>query len=248
MEEKIQLFEQVALEFGLSLQEVVDYWTRQGKVKQTLSQTEVEQENKAVQQQNVEDVLVVNPEFPADDVRSRTQLFWYAFEGKKFSPNHDAYPNCQGVVGWINPNPNAPDGDKIYVVLPEQQTLQYFTKFVETGTNDLYDGRANTLKLIKYGKKHNVNFPPAEFAFNYTENGVKKGEAFWPARKQLERVAENCYDIRKSLKLIGGTFEGWLWSSSERSGIYAWGVDASDGDVGNYPKDIDKSVSCFLAY
>lgn len=187
--------------------------------------------------------------FPADDIRSKAFLYDYAFEGGKFSTDPNAYPNCQGVVGWINPDPNAPDGDKIYVVLPEQQSLQYSTKFVETGANDLYDGRANTLNLIEYGKKHNVNFPPAEFAFNYCKNGVKKGEAFWPAREQLKRVCANCDCIREALRLIAGTFNGWLWSSSEYSSIDAWHVYSNDGNMDcSYKHNDYNSVSCLLAY
>ncbi|MBE6459286.1 MAG: hypothetical protein E7010_05740 [Alphaproteobacteria bacterium] len=151
--------------------------------------------------------------FPEDDVRSRTQLFWYAFEGGKFSPEPNAYPNCQGVVGWINPDPNAPEGDKIYVVLfpvNEEEGLGhnqhiFATDCCKTGINDLYDGRANTKKWLEYGKLHNIEFPMAQIAYDYCKNGVKKGEAFIPAKMQLQRLVINYHGIQKcGIEFIGG--------------------------------------------
>ena len=234
MKEKIKVIEQVITLAGLSREDVIAYW-----------QQKAQSSSKALQ---AKELTIVNSKFPAEDIRSRTKLYWYAFEGGKFSPDPKAYPNCQGVVGWINPDPNASEGDKIYVVLPEQQELQYSDKDYATGATDLYDGRANTQKLIEYGRAHNVKFFAAEYAYNYCKNGVKQGEAFLPAREQLERVVENCYDIRKSLKLIGGTFEDRLWSSSECNSNNAWDVYSSNDYVNYNFKDNNYSVSCFLAY
>ena len=234
MERKIKKLENFMTVIGVTQDEAISYWRQKAQ-----------SNSKKLQ---VKELPVVNPDFPASDIRSRTKLYWYAFEGGKFSPDSKAYPNCQGVVGWINPDLNASEGDKIYVVLPEQQELQYSDKDYATGATDLYDGRANTQKLIEYGRAHNVKFFAAEYAYNYCKNGVKQGEAFLPAREQLERVVESCYDIRKSLKLIGGTFEDWLWSSSEDSAGYAWYVFSYDCYMNNLNKNSTKSVSCFLSY
>ena len=238
MKRKIKLIEQVANWLGLSLQDFVEYWLEQHKVDKKRICKIVEPEK----------VQIYDSIFSADDIRSRTKLFWYAFEGEKFSRDPKAYPNCQGVVGWINPDPNAPEGERIYVVLPEQQKLPYASKLCYVGAIDLYNCRGNTLKLIEYGKKHNVKFPAAEFAFNYCNNGVKQGEAFLPARDQLSLVVENCVGVRRALKLIRGTFEDWLWSSSETSDGYAWGVNSNYDRVYYDSKNNVNSVSCFLAY
>ena len=257
MEEKIKIVEDVIQGLGLSSQKVADYLIGQGKVKQALPRTKVEQEN----QQNVENCSVANPKFPEDDVRSRTQLFWYAFEGKNFSPDPYAYPNCQGVVGWINSNIDAPEGDRVYVVLPEQEKMFFSEGYYNVGTNK-YDGRRNTKDLIEFGKKRGVKFQAAEYAYNYTKNGVKKGEAFLPAEEQLNKVIYNYVGVRKALRLIGGTFEGWLMSSSEIDHNNVWEVKTQTGrtfdpwgGTGNlfYPvarciKHELHTVSCFLAY
>ena len=234
MEEKIKVIEQAIALAGLSREDVIAYW-----------QQKAQSSSNALQ---AKELTIVNSKFPESDIRSQTKLFWYAFEGKKFSPDPKAYPNCQGVVGWINPDPDAPEGNKIYVVLPEQMCLPYSNKYCQTGADDLYDGRANTKKLIEYGKKHYVCFPAAELAFNYCENGVKQGEAFLPAREQSKLVAKNCEGVSNALNLIGGIFEGWLWSSSERSGGIAWGVYSYNVNVSSDSKGNSGSVSCFLAY
>ena len=230
MGEKYKKIEALMAAEGLTREDVIAYW-----------QQKAQSSSKAL--------TIVNPKFPESDIRSQTKLFWYAFEGGKFSTDPNAYPNCQGVVGWINPDPDAPEGNKIYVVLPKQRHyLEYSTSCYLTGINDLYDGRANTKELIEYGKKYDVCFPAAQFAFNYCENGVKQGEAFLPAKDQLSRVVENCVGVRNALKLIGGTFEGCLWSSSEYITSYACSVDSNNGTMyGSYKTDA-KSVSCFLAY
>ena len=250
MEEKYKKIEALMVAEGLTREEVISYLQ---------SKTEVN---------SSEELSIVNPGFPADDVRSQTKLHWYAFEGGKFSSDPKAYPNCQGVVGWINPDPNTPEGNRIYIVLPYQHRLKYSNYFCKTDVKNTYGGRANTKKLLEYGKKHGVDFPAAEYAYNYCANGVKQGEAFWPAREQLRRIIKNVEGLRKALKLIGGTFEGCLWSSSEGkydsiseefecnirisspSGPYnhAWAVHSSTGSVYNVLKDHDYSVSFIITY
>ena len=231
MGEKYKKIEALMVAEGLTREEVISYLQSKAEVNSS------------------EELSIVNPGFPADDVRSQTKLFWYAFEGKKFSSDPKAYPNCQGVVGWINPDPNAPEGDRVYVVLPEQKQVPYSSNYCYVGAIDLYDGRSNTKKLIDYGKEHHIEFPAFEYAHNYTKNGVKQGEAFGLAREQLRQVCVNRDSIREALKLIGGTFEGWLWSSSEGGKYYAWYVNLNDGGMDcNGKCNSYYSVSCFLAY
>ena len=233
MERKIKKLEKFMTVIGLTWGDVGSYLQQK------------EQSNNS--ELKTTELVVVNPEFPADDIRSRTKLFWYAFEGKKFSPDPEAYPNCQGVVGWINPDKNAPEGDKIYVVLPEQQYLQYSNEYCLVGATSGC-GKANTKKLIEYGTEHNVGFPAAGFAFNYSKNGVKKGEAFLPASKQLERVCANYEGVKNALSFIGGTFADLLWSSSEYDSGYAKLVASDWGSAGNFRRDYPAWVSCFIAY
>ena len=252
MGEKYKKIEALMVAEGLTREEVISYLQSKAEVNSS------------------EELSIVNSEFPADDVRSQTKLHWYAFEGGKFSPDSKAYPNCQGVVGWINPDPNAPEGKRIYVVLPKQKKLSYYFSVDGIGVDGLFDGRANTQKLIEYGKEHDIRFPAAEYTYNYCENGVKQGEAFLPAIEQLKRVSVffNYFRLKKALKKINGTFGLLTLSSTECICGVTWGNSTNTppdvkgkviGVLGlfsflgvycrifsGFRKDI--SVSCFLAY
>ena len=229
---------------GVTQDEAISYWRQKAQ-----------SNSKKLQ---VKELPVVNPDFLASDIRSRTKLYWYAFAGGKFSPDPKAYPNCQGVVGWINPYLSARGGDKIYVVLPEQRLLQYGFILPNTFMCDhcgrveetnSYNGRANTLAIIEHSKKRpRSQFPAAEFAFYNCFKGFKRGDVFLPAREQLSRVVVNGDGVRKALKLIDGTFEGCLWSSTEEDWDNACFVRSNDGFVGYFNKKNTLSVSCFLAY
>ena len=196
---------------------------------------------------------------PENDIRSRAKLFDYAFEGGKFSSDKDAYPNCQGVVGWINPDTNAPEGDRIYVVLivndgfcgnnAEKLKLQFSNKNCFTGVTNEYDGKSNTMKLLQYGKEHGVSFPVAEYAFNYCQNGVKQGEAFIPASEQVNRVKANYDGMLVPLMSIGCQRQGYMLSSTEISEDKVWSCSTYsiwESDV--LLKTEPDSISCFIAY
>ena len=153
------------------------------------------------------------------------------------------------MVAWINPNPNAPIGKRGLIITPDEVTLEWADKYYETGVCDEEDGHANTKGLIAYGKEHVISFPAAEWCYAYSKNGVKPGEGFLPAKNQLKRIVANRDIINSALKKIGGVIlDGWIWSSSEESTNYAWGVSASYGGVGDLDKGLSFYVRCVLAF
>ena len=190
--------------------------------------------------------------FPENDIRSRAKLFDYAFEGGKFSTDPKAYPNCQGVVGWINPDPAAPEGDRVYVILliPYLEwELPYSDEKCFVGATDKYDGKSNTLKLLEYGKKHGVRFPVAELAFNYCKNGVKKGEAFSPAQEQLKHFIGKAETFMQLLYEVGGGISAYVWSSTEVNEEKACTVDINSFcGVECMTKTHPDGVCCIIAY
>ena len=222
MEDKINLVEHLIQSYGLSLSQVVEHWVEQHKIGERIICKNIEPET----------VQLYDSVFSADDIRLRVSLFDYAFEGGKFSSDKDAYPNCQGVVGWINPDPNAREGDRVYVVLPEQVKLPYATVLGENvDVADELDGRENTKKLINNVIQSGDSAPAALYAFNYCNRGVKKGQAFLPASLQMEKIAVSGNAIRSALRQIGGTFKVPLWTSSMR-------------DYGNATAKFIKSYGC----
>ena len=180
---------------------------------------------------------------------SEVEVGWYAFAGGKFSPDSDAYPNCQGVVGWVNPDKNAPEGQRGLIITPDEVEMMWSDKYYETKIKDEYDGKGNTEKLIAYGKKCKINFPAAEWCVAYCKNGVRPGEGFMPSKEQLERIVANRKIVNPALQGIGGIIlDGWYWSSSEYSYGTAWLVYAYDGSVYGNSKYYNLYVRCVLAF
>ena len=268
MKSKIEKLEKFMAAEGLTLEKVNAYYADE-REKAILAQEQKEEE---ARRQKIAKL------FPANDVRSKALLYDYAFEGGKFSSDKDAYPNCQGVVGWINPDINAPEGDRVYIVLFDKTELHHQCEegvttapyccrdipstFCETGINDFYDGRTNTKRWLEYGKQHDIKFEAAEYAFDYCKNGVKQGEAFIPAREQLMRVFVDVYPILCTLNWndilvsIDDGYTVYLMSSSEYNDkvLYAIQLSQSGADVKHVGwnvicyKYMRETVALFLAY
>ena len=177
-----------------------------------------------------------------------TKVGMFAFEGGKFSSNPKAYPNCQGVVAWVNPNSNAPAGKRGLIITPDEVKLVWSDKNCETGIDDEEDGKSNTENLIAYGKEYGINFPAAEWCYAYSKNGVKPGDGFLPALNQLKGVVANRDIINPALEKIGGKIlNDWTWSSSEYGDRTARFVFA-DGCRYQNLKGCSFVVRCVLAF
>ena len=205
------------------------------------------------EQQQLQGQETVQVEKSAIEVKtffSEVKVGWYAFAGGKFSPDPDSYPNCQGVVGWVNPDKNAPQGQRGLIVTPDEVKKAWSDKHCETNIKDEYDGKGNTEKLIAYGKAHDISFPAAEWCAQYSKNGVKPGEGFMPASEQLKLIVANRKIVNPALQKIGGIIlDGWIWSSSEYDYTYAWDVTADGGAVyGNSKSYGNGYVRCVLAF
>ena len=205
------------------------------------------------EQQQLQGQETVQVEKSAIEVKtffSEVKVGWYAFAGGKFSPDPDSYPNCQGVVGWVNPDKNAPQGQRGLIVTPDEVKKAWSDKHCETNIKDEYDGKGNTEKLIAYGKAHDISFPAAEWCAQYSKNGVKPGEGFMPASEQLKLIVANRKIVNPALQKIGGIIlDGWIWSSSEYYNGGAWEVYANYGVV-NYTTKLyyGRYVRCVLAF
>ena len=207
------------------------------------------QQTKPQQSQEQETVQVEKLATEAKASFLEIKVGWYAFAGGKFSPVSDTYPNCQGVVGWVNPDKSAPQGQRGLIVTPDEVKKAWSDKGCKTNIKDEYDGKENTEMLIAYGKAHSISFPAAEWCAQYSKNGVKPGEGFMPAEEQLKRIVANRKIVNPALQKIGGIIlDGWYWSSSEYDYFGAWTVHAGDGTVYSSHKSNYYCVRCVLAF
>ena len=211
---------------------------------------EEQQQTKLQQLQEQETVQVEKSAIEVETFFSEVKVGWYAFAGGKFSPDPDSYPNCQGVVGWVNPDKNAPQGQRGLIVTPDEVKKAWSDKHCETNIKDEYDGKGNTEKLIAYGKAHDISFPAAEWCAQYSQNGVRPGEGFMPASEQLKRIVANRKIVNPALQKIGGIIlDGWIWSSCEYDGSGARDVLADNGAVDYSCKyHLYHYVRCVLAF
>ena len=213
---------------------------------------QAEEEQQQTKPQQLQEQETVQVEKSATEVKTffpEVKVGWYAFAGGKFSPDPDSYPNCQGVVGWVNPDKSAPQGQRGLIVTPDEVKKAWSDKDCETNIKDEYDGKGNTEKLIAYGKKHKINFPAAEWCAQYSKNGVRPGEGFMPSKEQLKLIVANRELVNPALQGIGGIIlDGWYWSSSEYSYGTAWLVYAYDGSVYGNSKYYNLYVRCVLAF
>ena len=211
---------------------------------------EEQQQTKPQQLQGQETVQVEKSAIEVKTFFPEVKVGWYAFAGGKFSPDPDSYPNCQGVVGWVNPDKSAPQGQRGLIVTPDEVEKAWSDKHCETNIKDEYDGKGNTEKLIAYGKKHKIKFPAAEWCNAYCKNGVKPREGFMPAKEQLERIVANREIVNPALQKIGGIIlDGWIWASCEYDGSGARDVLADNGAVDYSCKyHLYHYVRCVLAF
>lgn len=178
-----------------------------------------------------------------------TQIGWYAFAEGKFSPNPKDYPKCQGVVAWINPEENAPKGERGLILMPEESDRIWVTEYGKTEVDSDEDGYGNTKRLLEYGKKNDVRFLAAEWCAEYCRNGIKSGEAFMPAVKQLQKMLRNLETINRSLAEIDGVqLHGWIWSSTDGNCYYAWGMATQMKSLSYNTKHYHALVRCVLAF
>ena len=170
-------------------------------------------------------------------METKIKIGWYAFEGGQFSSDPEAYPNLQGVVAWLNPNPDAPIGERGLILMPEATRDIWAEDAYKTGFGDENDGKANTQKIIAFASEHNVKYPAATWCHSYSNIGVKSGEGFLPAKNQLQAMIDKCEIINMALKRIGGVrLDGWIWSSSEYNDHFVWGINANHGTVDGLTK------------
>jgi len=134
---------------------------------------------------------------------------WYAFDGYRFSPNPEAYPNRQGVVAFVDMN--APKGKRIGVLLPKVVvSTRYHPSYGLLGATDENDGLKNSL-LIGIEKD------------GFEVSGINPDDIFSPAKSQGELIAANLDVINSALGKIGGDFlYDFNWLSTEIDEKNAW--------------------------
>ena len=144
---------------------------------------------------------VVEPKFHLGD---------YAFAGGEFSKDKNAFPKRLGIVVYINPDVNAPKGQRGIILAESENVLPWATRDEVTGATENVGG-LNCHKLLEIVQANeNVHYPAAEYCLNYRKEGV--GGWFLPSWEELN----------KCMMASPNMFTGGYWTSSEQSSSSAW--------------------------
>ena len=133
---------------------------------------------------------------------------------------------------------------------------------------DVWDGKERTAKICGdasspfYEESNDAStkdtYAPG-YCYNYTPHvanyaGLMAGKYWLPCVAELMMIYTHKYRINAGLALIDGAYqlsEDLYWSSTERSDMYAWGLDLSDGYLLNWLNKVNdfcnvRPVSAFI--
>jgi len=223
MKNKINALTTIVKEMGLSPEQVVHYWSQNGEIPQSCTS-----------------------DLPEADIRTQTKLYWYYFANGKFSADANAYKGCLGVVGWINPNAYAPNGNKIYIVLRKQVSKEFSLVDNNIKVTDANDGYNNTQLILNQAREQQISFPAALYCNDILKlnNGISP---FLPAKEQAICLAKNSDGIKKALAKIGGNFDGWIWTSSIFVPNNIWVVHTQTGDTDVRNRTSKTNITAIIA-
>jgi len=170
----------------------------------------------------------------------------YAFRSGLFSPHPETYPFCIGVIGWLNPDKNAPKGQRGLIVWPEQIVASWMQTPSLTGVADCSNGKANTQELVNAQRRIGSYICGVNYCLDNTPD--LPFDLYWPAVDELKKITENCEIIRPALEKIEGEFIGFLFSSTEADAEHAYTVYSRDGRVQKEHKAFDNRISFVIAF
>ena len=223
MKNKMQSLTVIVKEMGLSPQEIVNYWAENGMLPQSIQISPLE-----------------------EDVRTKAKLYWYFFANGEFSADANAYKGCIGVVGWINPDKNAPIGNRVYIVLRKQISCIFSSVNSTLKTTNEYDGYNNTQLILQHSRENKISFP----AVSYCDDICKLRnfqKPFLPAKEQAICLAKNSHGIKNALAKVGGTFEGSIWTSSIFIPNNIWVVQTKYGEADVRNRALKANVTAIMA-
>lgn len=145
-----------------------------------------------------------------------------------------------GIIFYINPNHEAPEGQRGLIVAVEDASvkrLNIYQKTTHTPSTerDLFTGRNNTELMMLAAKNAKTLSPAATAAHNYTTKDTCPTCTPWflPSRAELRMMYRQKSIIDSGSKSHGGQpiFALNYWSSSQVGSKYAWAMNFDDSAV-----------------
>lgn len=215
---KLELLTGIVDEFNLSVNDVVSYWVKSGRLNLDAA---------TVSSQAVSSGKYETPKgvLPGMYIYADGLIYPEIIEGRQ----------VMAIVGSV-------DGSGVLAVCLQEACLPWSSDWLEAkATQKMTGGKEATRKILEISRKKRQEAEAAQWCYDYAEDGVKQGEAFLPSLTELEKLFANKAAINASLKALGvALLEGWYWSSTEYDYTNAWPLRMSDGSRnGNVKSNFD---------
>lgn len=211
---KLELLTGIVDEFNLSVNDVVSYWVKSGRLNLDAA---------TVSSQVVSSGKYGTPKrvLPGMYIYADGLIYPEIIEGRQ----------VMAIVGSV-------DGSDVLAVCLQEACLPWSSDWLEAkATQKMTGGKEATRKILEISRKKRQEAEAAQWCYDYAEDGVKQGEAFLPSLTELEKLFANKAAINASLNALGvALLEGWYWSSAEYNTDGAWGLWMDDGYRLNYSK------------
>ena len=224
---KLELLTGIVDEFNLSVNDVVSYWVKSGRLNLDAA---------TVSSQVVSSGKYETPKrvLPGMYIYADGLIYPEIIEGRQ----------VMAIVGSV-------DGSDVLAVCLQEACLPWSSDWLEAkATQKMTGGKEATRKILEISRKKRQEAEAAQWCYDYAEDGVKQGEAFLPSLTELEKLFANKAAINASLNALGvALLEGWYWSSTEYNNNNAWKLRMSDGNRDwNNKNNNNKYVRPVLAY
>ena len=129
----------------------------------------------------------------------------------------------------------------------EQSSLKWSSTQVDIPQLKNYAGDPEKDFAGKYNTRYivlqNYETPAAEYCYNYSTPGTKKGDWYLPAAGEAQFIYNNKETLNFILFKLGKQqlLNDDYWTSTEQNNRYAWDMSIYDGDFGHYGRKFDKA-------
>lgn len=212
---KLELLTGIVDEFNLSVNDVVSYWVKSGRL-------------------NLDAATVLSQVVSSGKYETPKRVLpgMYIYADGLIYPEIIEGRQVMAIVGSV-------DGSDVLAVCLQEVCLPWSSDWLEAkATQKMTGGKEATRKILEISRKKRQEAEAAQWCYDYAEDGVKQGEAFLPSLTELEKLFANKAAINASLNALGvALLEGWYWSSTEYDNYNAWILRMSDGTRDWYGKD-----------
>ena len=126
------------------------------------------------------------------------------------------------------------DFDRLAVAL-ESKRLPWGGNGKEIGaTAQTASGKLNTKAILAYGKANGIKYSAAEYCNNYSTEGTKVGDWYWPSKEEWIVLAESFVIVNRKLKGLASIGKAKYmnsadyWTSTEYDSDKAWHINSHE--------------------